>query len=149
MPQSSCNTFELQEHNINLNIQIGIAGNTDRRKGNYTNHRVKLSHSESSPQTSGVDVNDNLQAETLLLPVRNHEAGQAEFIDVLKERLRLAELGCLKLQELCQKYRLGWLEENYRATVLEEYAPPGIDTCSPHQITWETPSPIQSDDKDA
>ncbi|KAG1848280.1 hypothetical protein F4604DRAFT_1687805 [Suillus subluteus] len=42
---------------------------------------------------------------------------------------------------------LHWLEENYRARVLEIYAPPGIDTCSPHQIAWNTPSPNQSKDK--
>ncbi|KAG2739369.1 hypothetical protein P692DRAFT_20756166 [Suillus brevipes Sb2] len=41
-------------------------------------------------------------------------------------------------------YRLRWLEEMYRTKVLERYTPPDIDTCSPHQIPWDAPSPVQS-----
>jgi hypothetical protein len=73
-----------------------------------------------------------------------HGAGDAESIAELKERLQRAELGCSRLTELYQKYRLRWLEEHHRAKVLEGYAPHGIDTCSAHQIAWDAPSPIQS-----
>ncbi|KAG1725826.1 hypothetical protein EDB19DRAFT_1833641 [Suillus lakei] len=146
MSQSLCHTFDLQEHSINLNLQIGIACNTNKKKENFTNHRV--SRSKSSPQTSNVDVDNNFQDQAPLLPVGNHEESQAELIAGLKEQLQLVKLGCSRLEELCQKYRLHWLEENYWATVLEGYAPPRIDTCSPRQTTWDTPSPIQSDDED-
>jgi hypothetical protein len=61
----------------------------------------------------------------------------------VKERLKHAELGCSRLEELYKKYRLHWPEENYRARILEEYAPSGISTTSPGQITWDAPSPIQ------
>jgi hypothetical protein len=95
-----------------------------------------------------VDVDDNCSSvgdnEALFLPVKSHETGEVESIAKLQERLKLAELGRARLEELYQKYRLRWLEERYRARVLEEYAPHGIDTCSPHQITWDAPSPIQS-----
>lgn len=61
----------------------------------------------------------------------------------VKERLRRAELGCSRYEELYKKYRLRWLEETYRARILEQYAPNGISTISPGQITWDAPSPIQ------
>lgn len=89
-------------------------------------------------------------SDVALFPVKTqggeaiHETGDAESVARLKERLQLAELGCSRLAELYQKYRLRWLEEHYRAKVLEEYAPRGIDTCSAHQIAWDAPSPIQS-----
>jgi hypothetical protein len=62
---------------------------------------------------------------------------------MLTERLRLAEINCLRLERLYQKYRLCWLEENYGVRVLEEYAPHGISTCSPRQIPWDAPSPTE------
>ncbi|KAG2747870.1 hypothetical protein P692DRAFT_20735849, partial [Suillus brevipes Sb2] len=58
--------------------------------------------------------------------------------------LQHAEEGCLRLEELYRKYRIHWLEENYWASVLEKYAPCDIDICSPRQLTWDSPSPIQS-----
>lgn len=75
------------------------------------------------------------------LPEGNCETTE-ESVAELKERLRLAELNCVKLGELYQTYRLRWLEENYRATILEEYAPNGISTISPRQIAWDAPSPF-------
>ncbi|KAG2112777.1 hypothetical protein DEU56DRAFT_919806 [Suillus clintonianus] len=63
----------------------------------------------------------------------------------LKERLQMAEMGCETLRNLYQIYRLRWLEENYRARMMEKYVPSGISTCSPHQIAWDAPSPTQSE----
>lgn len=60
----------------------------------------------------------------------------------VKERLRRAELGCERLEELYKKYRLRWLEENYRARILQEYVP-NVTSTSPGQIPWDAPSPIQ------
>ncbi|KAG1890411.1 hypothetical protein F4604DRAFT_1914954 [Suillus subluteus] len=82
------------------------------------------------------------------LPVKDQETGEVESIYTLKERLKNVELSCARLEELYQTYRLRWLEENYWARVLEVYALPRIDTCSPHQLAWNAPSPIQSEDKD-
>jgi hypothetical protein len=65
----------------------------------------------------------------------------------LKERLQLAEKINSRLEQLYQKYRLRWLEESYRARVLEEYAPEGVSTYPPHQISWNAPSPAQSTSK--
>ncbi|KAG2120554.1 uncharacterized protein F5147DRAFT_647034 [Suillus discolor] len=76
----------------------------------------------------------------------DQETGEVDSIAGLKEQLELAELGCSKLGELYRKYRLCWLEENYRVRVLEQYAPHDIDTCSAHQIAWDAPSPIGDDD---
>ncbi|KAG2339570.1 hypothetical protein BDR05DRAFT_951064 [Suillus weaverae] len=81
-----------------------------------------------------------------LLPEQSHETGEADSVAELEEQLQLAELGCSRLEELYQKYRLRWLEESYQAGVLEEYTPSGVSTCPPHQITWDAPSPIQSND---
>jgi hypothetical protein len=105
--------------------------------------------SQSSSYTRKADVEKGLVSveeneETLQLPEHDHERREEESIVKLKERLRLAELGCSRLQAQYQMYRLRWLEENYRARILEEYAPDGISTCSPHQIEWDAPSPIQS-----
>ncbi|KAG2740235.1 hypothetical protein P692DRAFT_20671649, partial [Suillus brevipes Sb2] len=82
----------------------------------------------------------------LLLPVKSHEDGDeaSESMAKLKERLNLAEMNCSRLEGLYQKYRHRWLEENYRARILEEYAPEGISTHSPRQIAWDAPSPAQS-----
>ncbi|KAG1868017.1 hypothetical protein C8R48DRAFT_771726 [Suillus tomentosus] len=144
MSQSLCPTFRLQgQASVNLNLRIELVGNTN-------------------PRGEGREVEDDdnrLSAaennEVGLVPVKIHRRGEAahgtgdaESVAKLKERLQLAELGCSRLTELYQKYRLRWLEEYYRAKVLEEYAPHEIDTCSPHQIAWDAPSPIQGDDGD-
>ncbi|KAG0704715.1 hypothetical protein DFH29DRAFT_997408 [Suillus ampliporus] len=141
MSQSLCQTFKLQGHtSINLNLWIELVGNTDPRG-----------------EGSEVDDDDNCllvgNNEVALCPVKSHKRGEAahgtgdmESVAKLKEQLQLVELGCSRLAELYQKYRLHWLEEHYWAKVLEEYAPHGINTCSAHQIAWDTPSPIQSDD---
>ncbi|KAG0693834.1 hypothetical protein DFH29DRAFT_1006881 [Suillus ampliporus] len=143
MSQSLCQTFKLQGHtSINLNLRIELVGNANPRG-----------------EGSEVDNDDNRLSvgknEVALVPVKSHERGEAahgtgdaESVAKLKERLQLAELGCSRLAKLYQKYRLRWLEEHYRAKVLEEYAPHGIDTSSAHQIAWDAPSPIQSDDGD-
>ncbi|KAG2106184.1 uncharacterized protein F5147DRAFT_774997 [Suillus discolor] len=137
MQQSLGPNFKLQGHDTNLNLPNEIAGNTDGREEEVASHGV-----------SDV-VYDNCHLnQTPFLLVREHETSEEESMASLKERLQCAELGCLMLGELCQKYRVRWLEQNYRAMVLEEYAPPGIDTCSPRQMTWDTPSPIQSDVED-
>ncbi|KAG2110712.1 hypothetical protein DEU56DRAFT_758363 [Suillus clintonianus] len=81
------------------------------------------------------------------LPEHNRETHE-ESVAELKERLRLAELNISKLGELYRKYRLRWLEENHRATILEEYAPNGISTTSPGQIIWNAPSPFPTNVND-
>ncbi|KAG1863294.1 hypothetical protein C8R48DRAFT_773346 [Suillus tomentosus] len=131
-------TFKLEGYGINLNLRIELAGDIDQRGKELTSYGA-----------SEVNADDCLAGEnkTSLLPVKNHEAGEVESIENLKERLKLAELSCTRLEELYQTYRLRWLEENYRARVLEVYAPPGINTCSPHQITWNAPSPNQSENE--
>jgi hypothetical protein len=73
----------------------------------------------------------------------SQEIEEGGFVANLEERVKRAESGCLRLEELYKKYRLRWLEEYHRANVLEEYAPSGIDTCSARQIMWDAPSPAQ------
>lgn len=87
---------------------------------------------------SSVEHNEN----PILLREHNCETHE-DSVDKLKERLRLADLRCSKLQELYQNYRLRWLEECYRVQILEEYTPIGISTYSPRQIAWDAPSPTQ------
>ncbi|KAG0694143.1 hypothetical protein DFH29DRAFT_1006602 [Suillus ampliporus] len=127
-------TFNLAGNIISLNLQIEIAGNANQR-----------SEHEGLAGLGKADVEKGLASaenkETLHLPKYNHETHEEESIDKLKERLRLTELGCLRLQAQYQMYRLRWLEEHYRARILEEYVPTGINTCSPHQIEWDAPSP--------
>ncbi|KAG1866146.1 hypothetical protein F4604DRAFT_1928156 [Suillus subluteus] len=137
MQQSLHQTFKLQGNYINLNLRIEISDST--------NQKEKL----TSYGISEADIDDNSP------PAWNggappHEAGrvdqetgEADSIARLKERLAHAELGCLRLEELYKKYRLRWLEENYRARVLEKYAPRDINTCSACQIDWNAPSPVQ------
>jgi hypothetical protein len=62
----------------------------------------------------------------------------------MEEHLQLAEMNCARLEELYQKYRLHWLEENYQSRVMKEHTPSGISTFSAHQIAWDPPSPPQS-----
>ncbi|KAG2752733.1 hypothetical protein P692DRAFT_20723230 [Suillus brevipes Sb2] len=133
MTQSLSQTFKLQGHtSINLSLRIELGGNTNP-KGEVDDDDNRLSAENNEESNDGGEA--------------AHGAGDEESIAKLKERLQLAELGCSRLTELYQKYRLRWLEEHHRAKVLEEYAPDGIDTCSAHQIAWDAPSsPIQSDD---
>ncbi|KIK34658.1 hypothetical protein CY34DRAFT_17570 [Suillus luteus UH-Slu-Lm8-n1] len=113
-------------HVINLNLRIELV------------HGIIESQSgESKPEELASvreeNVDENCPA------TKNSE----ETIDDVKERLRQAELGCTRLEKLYKKYRLRWLEENYRANILEGYAPSAVNTTSPGQITWDAPSPIQ------
>ncbi|KAG2740370.1 hypothetical protein P692DRAFT_20881013 [Suillus brevipes Sb2] len=118
-------------------VRIEITDNIGKRREEDTGRGV-----------SDADVGESCQNQSHLLPIRDHETSEEESISNLKERLRHAEIGCSRLEELYQKYRLRWLEESYRARVLEKHAPGGIDTCSPRQIAWDSPSPIQSDDEE-
>ncbi|KAG2129753.1 hypothetical protein DEU56DRAFT_758039 [Suillus clintonianus] len=79
-----------------------------------------------------------------LLEEHNHEKNE-DSVAKLKEQLQLADLRYSKLEELYQKCRLRWLEECYRTKILEEYAPSEINTYSPRQITWNAPSPTQTE----
>ncbi|KAG1894675.1 uncharacterized protein F5891DRAFT_1254821 [Suillus fuscotomentosus] len=141
----------LQRHIINLNLRIELVDNTNESgkeiasvKGANT-----INNSQSPPKTSKANFDDNGPSvrndEAPPLAVREYENGEVDSMVELKERLQLAEKNCLRLEELRQKYRLRWLEENYQARVLEEYAPNEIDTCPPHQIAWDAPSPAQSE----
>ncbi|KAG1840204.1 hypothetical protein C8R48DRAFT_770783 [Suillus tomentosus] len=142
MQQSFSQTFKMQGNHINLNLRIEIPGSINQRE-KLTNYGVRES-----------DIDNNCP------PERNSEApldgagridqetGEGDSMARLKERLELAELGCSRLGELYMKYRLRWLEENYRVRVLEQYAPRDIDTCSAHQIAWDAPSPVGGDDDD-
>ncbi|KAG0691529.1 hypothetical protein DFH29DRAFT_1010850 [Suillus ampliporus] len=133
-------TFNLSGNIISLNLQIEIAGNANQR-----------SEPEGLAGVGKADVENGLASteneEALHLLEHNHERREEESTAKLKEQLWLAELGCLRLQGQYQMYRLHWLEEHYQARILEEYVPTGISTCSPHQIEWDAPSPIQSDDE--
>ncbi|KAG1852163.1 hypothetical protein F4604DRAFT_1933729 [Suillus subluteus] len=134
MQQSSIQrqTFNLSGHVISLNLQTELAGNS-----NHEPEQLTVRGGTSSAETN--------KAPHLLLE-KNSETGEADSIAKLKEQLRLAEFGCSRLEDLYQKYRLRWLEESYRAKVLEEYAPSGISICSSRQIMWDAPSPIHSND---
>ncbi|KAG1791015.1 uncharacterized protein HD556DRAFT_1310129 [Suillus plorans] len=121
-------------------LRIEFKGYTDQK-----GEELARSGASSSP-TSEVNVDNSLPGENEAphLPVKDQETGEVESIDTLKQRLKLAEQNCARLEELYQTYRLRWLEENYQASVLEVYAPAGIDTCSLRQLAWNAPSPIQS-----
>ncbi|KAG2125093.1 hypothetical protein DEU56DRAFT_916701 [Suillus clintonianus] len=133
-------TINLSGNIISLNLQIEIAGN-----GNQRSEHEGLAGAGKVYVEKGLASAENEEA--FHLPKHNHGGHEEESIAKLKERLRLTELGCSRLQAQYQMYRLRWLEEYYRARILEEYVPTGIDTCSPHQIEWDAPSPIQSDDE--
>ncbi|KAG1838664.1 hypothetical protein C8R48DRAFT_782323 [Suillus tomentosus] len=116
---------------MSLNLQIELVNKVNER-----GEPVEL----ASVSETHIDKN-RPSMENKNLPEGNCETTE-ESVAELKERLRLAELNCVKLGELYQTYRLRWLEENYRATILEEYAPNGISTISPRQIAWDAPSPF-------
>lgn len=107
----------------------------DERCEELTQVRLAANSNDHLPQNS---------CNNPLLPVTSHEDGDEASMVKLKERLKLAEMNCARLEGLYQKYRHRWLEENYRAMILEEYAPEGINTHSPRQIAWDAPSPAQS-----
>lgn len=106
------------------------------------------SHSRSSSWSSeaNVDVNKPTLRDSGAphRPMNEHGKDEVDSVAKLKERLQLAEKANTRLGQLYQNYRLRWLEECYQTRVLEEYAPKGVSTCSPHQITWDAPSPTQS-----
>lgn len=60
----------------------------------------------------------------------------------LRERLAVAEKNCSRFFELYKKYRLRWLEEIHRASILEKYAPPDVDRFTAAQMQWDAPSPF-------
>ncbi|KAG1874034.1 hypothetical protein C8R48DRAFT_769423 [Suillus tomentosus] len=143
MSQQVCQAFKLQENtgSINLNLRIELSCNAHQSSEKLTSHDV----------LNEVDVGDNHPLtgdnKAPLLLVETCETGEVESVAGLKERLKLAETGCARLEEMYQTYRLRWLEEIYRTKVLERYAPQGIDTCPPYQIPWNAPSPAQSEDE--
>ncbi|KAG1761717.1 hypothetical protein EDD22DRAFT_953812 [Suillus occidentalis] len=134
-------TFNVSGTVISLNIQIKIAGDANQR----SKHEGFAGVGKAGAEKGLVSVEEN--EKTLQLPEHDCERREEESIVELKERLRLAELGCSRLQAQYQMYRLRWLEEQYRASILEEYAPAGISTYSPHQIEWDAPSPIPCNDE--
>lgn len=135
-------------------LRIKIAGKADQRSEHEGFAGVGcvdtiIVYSQSSSYTRRADIEKGLVSveeneEALQLPKHDHERREEESLVKLKEQLRLAELGCSRLQKQYQMYRLRWLEEHYRASILKEYAPAGISTYSPHQIEWDAPSPGQS-----
>ncbi|KAG2086458.1 uncharacterized protein F5147DRAFT_659214 [Suillus discolor] len=102
------------------------------------------SRSRSSSWSSEASVDATLWNGGAPQPANEHEKDKVDSMAKLKERLQLAEKINSRLEQLYQKYRLRWLEESYRARVLEEYAPEGVSTYPPHQISWNAPSPAQS-----
>ncbi|KAG1867598.1 hypothetical protein C8R48DRAFT_671804 [Suillus tomentosus] len=135
-PHHGGQNFKVQGRSINLTLRIELVGNIDE------SGEELASTSEATLDGNGPSA---LNDEAPLLPVNDDEKHEADSITSLKERLQLAEMECSRLESLHQKYRLRWLEENYRARLLKEYAPDGISTCSPHQIAWNAPSPAQTE----
>ncbi|KAG2341460.1 hypothetical protein BDR05DRAFT_949778 [Suillus weaverae] len=86
-----------------------------------------IDNSRSPPKTSKVNFDDNgplaWDDKAPPLAVREYENGKVDSMAKLKERLQLVEKNCSRLEELYQR----------------------IDTCSPHQIVWDAPSPTQSE----
>lgn len=132
--------------------RIEITGNANQRSEHEGLVGVRcvdmiLVVSQSLSYTSKADIEKSSalaeNKEVLHSPEHIHERHEEESIAKLKEQLRLAELGCSRLQAQYQVYRLRWLEEYHRARIFEEYVPIGVSTCSPRQIEWDAPSPIQ------
>ncbi|KAG1858590.1 hypothetical protein C8R48DRAFT_775027 [Suillus tomentosus] len=134
-------TFNLSGHIISLNLRIEAGGNANQRgrpKELVVFRATDVDKNSSSAKDDEAPV---------LLPEYNRGTDE-DSVAKLKERLRCADLRYSKLKELYQNYRLRWLEECYRVSVLEEYAPSGISTYSPRQIAWNAPSPIQRNEDD-
>ncbi|KAG2029663.1 hypothetical protein BDR03DRAFT_987622 [Suillus americanus] len=145
-------TFNLSGNIISVNLQIKITGNANQKSEHEGLVGVRcmdmiLVVSQSLSYTSKADIEKSSalaeNKEVLHLPEHIHERREEESIAKLKEQLRLTELGCSRLQAQYQVYRLRWLEEYHRARIFEEYVPIGVSTCSPRQIEWDAPSPIQ------
>ncbi|KAG0695577.1 hypothetical protein DFH29DRAFT_879955 [Suillus ampliporus] len=136
MSQPRSQTFKLQGRSFNINVQIELVGDDNERGEELT--RVS---------ESNIDVDDPTLHKNVAPPqlANEHEKDQVNSMSKLKEQLQLAEMNCSRLEELYQKYRLHWLEESYWVRALEEYAPNGVSTYSPRQITWDAPSPAQSE----
>ncbi|KAG2740812.1 hypothetical protein P692DRAFT_201810716 [Suillus brevipes Sb2] len=124
-------------HVINLNLRIELVHGIIESQSSKSKPEELASVSPSKTREENVDKN--------CPATKNSE--DSESIDDVKEQLRQAELGCVRLEKLYKKYRLCWLEENYHANILEEYAPSAVNTTSPGQITWDAPSSIQSDEE--
>ncbi|KAG2750659.1 hypothetical protein P692DRAFT_20873077 [Suillus brevipes Sb2] len=141
MQQSLRQTFKLQGNCINLNLRIEISDSTDQKE-KLTSYGVSEADIDNNSPPAWNSEDPPHEACKV-----DQETDVADSIARLQKRLEIAELGCLRLEELYRKYRLRWLEENYRAGVLEQYAPREIDTCSARQIPWDAPSPVQDDDE--
>ncbi|KAG1869705.1 hypothetical protein C8R48DRAFT_771094 [Suillus tomentosus] len=139
---SESQTLNLSGHVISLNLRIELIGDANQRV-----EPVGLTGVRGADVVKNSPAAENNKA-PLLLPNHGLEAGEAESIAELKKQLQHAESSCSRLEELYQTYRLRWLEECYRAGILEKYAPSGISTCSPRQIEWNAPSPIQTNGDD-
>ncbi|KAG2737574.1 hypothetical protein P692DRAFT_20761394 [Suillus brevipes Sb2] len=136
MPQPPGQNFKVQGRSIKLTLRIELVGNIDE------SGEELASASEATLDGNGPSA---MNDEAPPLPVNDDEKHETESITSLQKRLQLVEMECSRLESLHQKYRLRWLEEIYRATVLKAYAPEGISTCSPHQIEWNAPSPTQTE----
>ncbi|KAG2739669.1 hypothetical protein P692DRAFT_201811395 [Suillus brevipes Sb2] len=126
---------------LTLFPRIEITGNANQKSEHEGLVGVSLSYTSKADIEKSSALAEN--KEVLHLPEHIHERCEEESIAKLKEQLRLAELGCSRLQAQYQVYRLRWLEEYHRARIFEEYVPIGVSTCSPRQIEWDAPSPIQ------
>ncbi|KAG2138539.1 hypothetical protein DEU56DRAFT_755830 [Suillus clintonianus] len=143
MPQLGSQTFKLQGCSFNINVQ-------DVLKAFF---RIELvgGDNESGEELAGIseskiDVDDPTLDKNVAPAQKNEsEKDQVNAMAKLKERLELAEMNCSMLEELYLRYRVRWLEENYRVRALKVYAPDGVNTHSPRQITCDAPSPAQSE----
>jgi len=95
-------------------LRIELVGDTNQKSEELTSHSARfvdaiIDHPKSSSFSSKVGVDDNrpsIEDGVPSLPVKSHETSEAESIHKLKERLKLAELGCAKFGELYRTYRL-------------------------------------------
>ncbi|KAG2129633.1 hypothetical protein DEU56DRAFT_915138 [Suillus clintonianus] len=137
MLQPESQTFKLQGRgfNVNVNVRIELVGDDNES-------REEL----ATVCESNIDVDDPTLHKDVAppQPANEHEKDQVDSMARLNERLQLVEMNCSRLEELYKIYRLRWLEENFRVRALQKYAPDGVSTYSPRQITWDAPSPAQS-----
>ncbi|KAG1857829.1 hypothetical protein F4604DRAFT_1685119 [Suillus subluteus] len=125
---------------------IELVGDANKSREELAIDAISRSRSSSWSSGANIDINESTSwnGEGPPWPANKHGNDEVDSVVKLKERLQLAERTSSQLAELYQKYRLRWLEESYRARVLEGYAPKGVTAYSPHQITWDAPSPAQS-----
>ncbi|KAG1863917.1 hypothetical protein F4604DRAFT_1683530 [Suillus subluteus] len=137
MLQPGSQTFKLQGRgfNVNVNVRIELVGDDNES-------REEL----ATVCESNIDVDDPTLHKNVAPPqlANEHEKDQVNSVARLNERLQLVEMNCSKLEELYQTYRLRWLEEKSRVRALQKYAPEGVSTYSPRQMTWNAPSPAPS-----